>query len=347
MSLLMPEYERQLRAAARRLAGDSAVEEPWPRGGLGSRLFLGLTGAVAVAVIAAALVLVGHHGSPGDGAPGAPLPVVQYDCAPHQILSTKGSLVTIAHGSVGGQRWTLEADSGRHGARSVQAGRFLLGGHAYGFCDTGLDVELVNAGAHGIVYGLATRIYQPPIVIEATTMPGSAAHPARAARYPATSRAVRGVTLFLRALPASACAYHALGVTAPQRATVVGANSSILGMTGVFTGACQSGQLRQTPQQGSGPAEPAIVPPAGLSAQARAEFLAGRSEVGRTGCLACHQLGDQGNQGPGPDLTHIGRILSSRALDSALVHPTAPMPSFAGLPARSRRAIVAFLHALR
>jgi mono/diheme cytochrome c family protein len=347
MSLLMPEYERQLRAAARRLAGDPAAPTKPSRGGLGSRLFVGLSGAVAVAVAGAALVLIGHHGSPEDSTPEAAVPALQYDCAHHEILRTKGPLVASAHGTVSGQRWTLEVDSARHGLRSVQAGRLLLGGHAYGFCETGLDVELVNAGPHGIVYGLATRPYQPPIVIEATTAHGTAAHPVRADNYPATTRHVPEATLFLRTLPTSACAYRGLAVTAPRHATIVGASTSTLGMTGPFTHSCRPGQLLQTPQQTSGPATLEIAPSGRLSAHARTDFVAGRSEVVSTGCLACHQIGDQGNHGPGSDLTHIGRILSSRTLESALVNPSAPMPSFKSLPARSRRAIVAFLRELR
>lgn len=101
------------------------------------------------------------------------------------------------------------------------------------------------------------------------------------------------------------------------------------------------------PQQGSGPATPQIAPPSSLSAHARAEYDAGRGEVGRSGCPACHQIGGQGNHGPGGDVTHIGTILSSRALGSALVNSSAPMPSFKSLPARSRRTIVAFLRQLR
>jgi mono/diheme cytochrome c family protein len=184
-------------------------------------------------------------------------------------------------------------------------------------------------------------------VIEATTAHGTAANPTPAYKYPTTTRQVAEATLFLRALPASACAYRGLAVTAPQRATRGGASRTTLAMTGTFTRSCAPGQLLQTPQQGSGPATPQIPPPPGLSAHARAEYNAGRAEVGRTGCLACHQIGNQGNHGPGGDLTHIGSILSSRALEAALVTPSAPMPSFRSLPARSRRAIVAYLRELR
>ena len=35
---------------------------------------------------------------------------------------------------------------------------------------------------------------------------------------------------------------------------------------------------------------------------------AGEIVVGESGCLACHMIGDNGNNGPGPPLTHIGSI---------------------------------------
>lgn len=343
MSLLMPEYERQLRAAAARLAGDGTTARP-ARGALRSWLVIGLTGAIAVAV--AAIVLIGHHGATLDTTPGSALPAVQYDCAPHQIVPPKGRLVASAHGTVGGQPWTLETDSGRRGLGSVQAGQFLLGGHAYGFCEGALDVELVNAGPHGIVYGLATRVYEPPMVVEATTARGTAAHPVTAYKYPTTARQVPGATLFVGVLPAAACAYHDLALAAPKRPTSKLAEGTV-SFFGPFSRACAPGQLRQTSKQGSGPSEPAVAAPPGLSAHARAEFNTGRAEVGRTGCLACHQIGSQGNDGPGPNLTHIGRSLPPGALSSALVKSPAPMPSFSHLPPRSLRAIVDFLKELR
>jgi hypothetical protein len=347
MSLLMPEYEQQLRAAARRLAGGAEVEAKPSQGGLGSRLFLALTGAVAVVVALAAIVLIGHRGSSGVGSPASTLPAIQYDCAAHQVLTTKGQLVPIARGTVGGRRWTLEVDGGRRGLGSAQAGRFLVGGRAYGFCQTGLDIELINAGPHGIVYGLVAPPYQPPVVIEATTAHGTAANPVPADKYPATTRKVPGATLFVRALPASACVYRGLAVAVQGAVGGGGASGMTVSMTGPFTHSCAPGQLLKTPQQGSGPATPLPAPPPGLSAQARAEYNAGRAEVGRAGCLACHQIGEQGNNGPGPALTHIGSVLSAHALKSALVNPTPPMPSFKSLPARSQRAIVAFLQKLR
>ena len=40
---------------------------------------------------------------------------------------------------------------------------------------------------------------------------------------------------------------------------------------------------------------------------------AGELVVGQSGCLACHVIGDNGNNGPGPDLTHIGKTAARRA----------------------------------
>jgi menaquinol-cytochrome c reductase cytochrome b/c subunit len=74
-----------------------------------------------------------------------------------------------------------------------------------------------------------------------------------------------------------------------------------------------------------------MKPPASLSAAQKATFTAGELVVGQSGCLACHVLGENGNNGPGPPLTHVGSILRPAAIASTLRNPTAPMPSFAGL----------------
>jgi menaquinol-cytochrome c reductase cytochrome b/c subunit len=72
--------------------------------------------------------------------------------------------------------------------------------------------------------------------------------------------------------------------------------------------------------------------------------------VEQSGCLACHLIGKQGNNGPGPVLTDVGSQLSRSAITHALIDSTAPMPSFQGLkqqyPIRFR-ALVTYLGALR
>jgi menaquinol-cytochrome c reductase cytochrome b/c subunit len=74
-----------------------------------------------------------------------------------------------------------------------------------------------------------------------------------------------------------------------------------------------------------------IPVPAGLSKSQRATFLAGEIVVGESGCEACHQIGSNGNNGPGPPLTNVGGHRAAGAIAQTLKNPTAPMPSFAGL----------------
>jgi len=74
-----------------------------------------------------------------------------------------------------------------------------------------------------------------------------------------------------------------------------------------------------------------------------AEYEAGKQVVAQSGCLACHKIGDNGNGGPGPDLTHIGARLPAQGIARTLVNPTAPMPSFKNLPPSKFKAVVEFL----
>ena len=78
-----------------------------------------------------------------------------------------------------------------------------------------------------------------------------------------------------------------------------------------------------------------LKPPAGLSSEQAATFRAGELVVGQSGCLACHVIGDNGNNGPGPPLTHIGSKLPAAAIGQTLRNPTAPMPSFKSLAQQS------------
>jgi ubiquinol-cytochrome c reductase cytochrome b subunit/menaquinol-cytochrome c reductase cytochrome b/c subunit len=73
------------------------------------------------------------------------------------------------------------------------------------------------------------------------------------------------------------------------------------------------------------------------------EYEAGKLAVAQSGCEACHKIGDNGNSGPGPNLTHIGSRLPSAAIARTLVNPQAPMPSFKNLPPDKFNAIVYFL----
>jgi menaquinol-cytochrome c reductase cytochrome b/c subunit len=92
-------------------------------------------------------------------------------------------------------------------------------------------------------------------------------------------------------------------------------------------------------------ATPASVKQAGGAELA--EFEAGKKVVAQSGCLACHKIGDNGNAGPGPDLTHIASRLKRQGIARTLVNPTAPMPSFKNLPPEKFKSVVAFLALLK
>ena len=98
------------------------------------------------------------------------------------------------------------------------------------------------------------------------------------------------------------------------------------------------------------PNQVTLPPPPGLTAQERTTFAAGEVVVGESGCEACHLIGDNGNNGPGPPLTHIGLIRSAGAIAATLRNPTSPMPSFKGLAnqqPKKFRDLVAFLSMLQ
>jgi ubiquinol-cytochrome c reductase cytochrome b subunit/menaquinol-cytochrome c reductase cytochrome b/c subunit len=93
-----------------------------------------------------------------------------------------------------------------------------------------------------------------------------------------------------------------------------------------------------------------MTPPASLAPSQVATFNAGKLVVGQSGCLACHVIGDNGNNGPGPPLTHIGAKLRPAAIASTLINPTAPMPSFKSLEQNSPQkfqSLVTFLSELQ
>jgi mono/diheme cytochrome c family protein len=74
---------------------------------------------------------------------------------------------------------------------------------------------------------------------------------------------------------------------------------------------------------------------------------AGKLVAAQSGCLACHKIGENGNDGPGPHLTDIGTKLPKAAIRRTIENPTAPMPSFRGLPEKKKAALVDFLASLK
>ncbi len=76
------------------------------------------------------------------------------------------------------------------------------------------------------------------------------------------------------------------------------------------------------------------------------EYEAGKLIAGQSGCLACHQFGENGNNGPGPKLTEIGARLNPAAIARSLEVGPGIMPSYADLPPDQFRDLVDFLGSL-
>ena len=76
------------------------------------------------------------------------------------------------------------------------------------------------------------------------------------------------------------------------------------------------------------------------------KYKAGAEVVASSGCLACHKLGENGNNGPGPELTHIAsRIPRAAILRSVEIGPGI-MPSFRELPKKKLDELADFLSSL-
>ena len=77
------------------------------------------------------------------------------------------------------------------------------------------------------------------------------------------------------------------------------------------------------------------------------QYEAGKLVAAQSGCLACHKIGENGNDGPGPHLTTIADKLPKAAIMRTLQNPTAPMPSFKNLPPQKFNDLVQFLSELQ
>ena len=79
------------------------------------------------------------------------------------------------------------------------------------------------------------------------------------------------------------------------------------------------------------------------------EYEAGKLIAAQSGCLACHQFGENGNNGPGPKLTAIGARLNPAAIARSLEIGPGIMPSYASMAEdqpEKFRDLVAFLGSL-
>ena len=86
--------------------------------------------------------------------------------------------------------------------------------------------------------------------------------------------------------------------------------------------------------------------PTEIDLEVAAELEPGKEVVAQEGCLACHKLGENGNNGPGPELTQIGENLPRNAIARSLEVGPGIMPSYGGLPPQKQEALTAFLASL-
>ncbi len=86
--------------------------------------------------------------------------------------------------------------------------------------------------------------------------------------------------------------------------------------------------------------------PTEISLKVAPQYEAGKEVVAGQGCLACHRLGEDGNKGPGPELTHIGARIPRAAIIRSLEIGPGIMPSFRDLPPKKLNELADFLSSL-
>src|ERR687890_1182118 len=123
-------------------------------------------------------------------------------------------------------------------------------------------------------------------------------------------------------------------------------------LAGIFTIAAM-GYLTYLGASAGTPTEVEMPTPASVVAEGDKvveQYEAGRQVAAQAGCLACHKIGENGNDGPGPELTDIADRLPAAGIERTLINPTSPMPSFKSLQENEPekfQALVAFLGRLK
>jgi quinol-cytochrome oxidoreductase complex cytochrome b subunit len=84
-------------------------------------------------------------------------------------------------------------------------------------------------------------------------------------------------------------------------------------------------------------------PPSEISLTVPKQYDEGKLIVAQSGCLACHKLGENGNNGPGPELTHIGQRIPREAIIRSVEIGPGIMPSYRNLGQEEINAVADFL----
>jgi menaquinol-cytochrome c reductase cytochrome b/c subunit len=87
--------------------------------------------------------------------------------------------------------------------------------------------------------------------------------------------------------------------------------------------------------------------PTEIELEVAPQYEQGKLVAAQAGCLACHKFEENGNDGPGPELTEIGAKLPAAGIERTLINPSGIMPSYENLPPEKFDALVDFLASLR
>jgi quinol---cytochrome c reductase cytochrome c subunit, bacillus type len=86
--------------------------------------------------------------------------------------------------------------------------------------------------------------------------------------------------------------------------------------------------------------------PTEIDLKVAADVEPGKQVAAQSGCLACHKIAENGNDGPGPELTEIGNRLPREAIARSLEVGPGVMPSYQNLPPKKFEELTAFLASL-
>jgi hypothetical protein len=86
--------------------------------------------------------------------------------------------------------------------------------------------------------------------------------------------------------------------------------------------------------------------PTEIEMEVAPQYEAGKEVAASAGCLACHNIGENGNHGPGPELTHIAERIPRAAIVRSVEIGPGIMPSYRDLPPQKLDELANFLASL-
>jgi ubiquinol-cytochrome c reductase cytochrome b subunit/menaquinol-cytochrome c reductase cytochrome b/c subunit len=114
---------------------------------------------------------------------------------------------------------------------------------------------------------------------------------------------------------------------------------------GIFTIAAMA-YLTYLGAAAGSPNEVDMQAPSTLQGAALDQWNQGKLVVAQSGCLACHKIGENGNNGPGPELTHIAQKVPRAAIIRSVEIGPGIMPSYRDLSPQKLDELANFLSSL-